>query len=154
MVLQVPVILARNSSVRDGKRLAESEVRAMMVFSLIFAGFGVSVENDVYSGGAPGVDTVSNWRLNTHWRALRGWSWTRCFYFWQKLVRKADPLPEPKDVPFSAQAVADGYWEVYHDDDCGQAFDWFGGTGCPKCGFRPDMQSIAARKIIRKTDSQ
>ena len=57
-----------------------------------------------------------------------------------------DNSPAYEDVPFSAQAVADGYWEVYHDDDCGQAFDWFGGAGCPKCGFRPDMQSIAARK--------
>jgi hypothetical protein len=47
---------------------------------------------------------------------------------------------------FCMANVDAGYWEVYHDDDCGQAFDWFGGAGCPKCGFRPDMQSIAARK--------
>lgn len=53
-----------------------------------------------------------------------------------------------EDYPeFNAQSVADGYWEVYHDDDCEEAFDWFGGAVCPKCGFRPDMQSIAARKI-------
>ena len=54
------------------------------------------------------------------------------------------------------QSVADGYWEVYHDDDCGQTIPWFGGDGkCPKCGFRPDMQSIAARptaKNVRKPD--
>lgn len=121
----------------------------MTVLSLIVAGFGISIEDGVYAGGAPGVDTVSWWRINLHWRRCGGWSHTRSFYFWEKLVRKADPKPEPKDVPFSAQAVADGYWEVYHDDDCGEAFDWFGGGICLKCGFRPDMQSIAARRVAR-----
>lgn len=58
---------------------------------------------------------------------------------------------KPETYPeFNSQAVADGYWEVYHDDDCGEAFDWFGGAVCPKCGFRPDMQSIAARKTENK----
>ena len=46
----------------------------------------------------------------------------------------------------NADSVDAGFWEVYHDDDCGEAFGWFDGKGCPKCGFRPDMQSIAARR--------
>lgn len=59
----------------------------------------------------------------------------------------SDPSsPKVAQPEFSAQAVADGFWEVYHDDDCGETFSWFEGGGCPKCGFRPDMQSIAARR--------
>lgn len=60
------------------------------------------------------------------------------------MTMSAEPtLPYPE---FNAQSVEDGFWEVFHDDDCGETFDWFGGGKCPKCGFRPDMQSIAARK--------
>jgi hypothetical protein len=57
------------------------------------------------------------------------------------------------DYPaFSAQSVADGYWEVYHEDNCDETFDWFGGGKCLKCGFRPDLQSIAARKTPARRD--
>lgn len=53
------------------------------------------------------------------------------------------------DVLFSAQAVADGYWELYHDDDCGVTLiDSPGHRNkiCPVCGFSPDMQSLGARR--------
>src|SRR5271167_4639712 len=40
-------------------------------------------------------------------------------------------------IPFSAQAVRDGYWEYFHDDDCGETLD----NGlCRKCGFVVDLQ--------------
>jgi len=55
--------------------------------------------------------------------------------------------PKPHDVPFSAQAVRDGYWEVFHDDDCGEVLvNGF----CPKCGFSPDLQSLGARRVEKK----
>ena len=44
---------------------------------------------------------------------------------------------------FSAQAVADGYWEIYHDDDCGELVV---DRVCTKCRFFVDLQSLAARK--------
>lgn len=53
-------------------------------------------------------------------------------------------------IPFNADTTAEGYWEVFHDDDCGVVFDWFGGGKCPACGFRPDMQSIGARRTSKE----
>lgn len=45
-------------------------------------------------------------------------------------------------VPFDMQAVHDGYWEIYHDDDCGElVID----RHCTKCGFFVDLQSLGAR---------
>lgn len=46
-------------------------------------------------------------------------------------------------VPFSAQAVEDGYWEVYHDDSCGVVLIY---GYCPACKFHPDLQSLGARR--------
>jgi hypothetical protein len=48
------------------------------------------------------------------------------------------------DYPeFSVQSVADGYWEIYHDDDCGELVV---DRHCVKCKFFVDMQSLGARK--------
>ena len=44
---------------------------------------------------------------------------------------------------FSAQAVADGYWEIYHDDDCGSVI--INGR-CLACNRGVDMQSLSARR--------
>lgn len=44
---------------------------------------------------------------------------------------------------FSAEAVATGYWEIYHDDDCGElVID----SHCVVCKFFVDLQSLGARK--------
>lgn len=48
-------------------------------------------------------------------------------------------------VPFSAQAVWDGYWEFYHDDDCGAVLDPDTKV-CSACRWRPDLQSMGARR--------
>ena len=50
----------------------------------------------------------------------------------------ADDYPE-----FSLQTIEEGWWEIYHDDDCGETLV---DGRCPKCGFVPDMQSLGARK--------
>lgn len=52
-----------------------------------------------------------------------------------------DPRP---DVPFSMEAVREGYWAIYHDDDCGAELTPDG--KCPRCNFVPDMQSLGARR--------
>jgi hypothetical protein len=60
-------------------------------------------------------------------------------------------MPSPSDsVPFSFQAVIDGYWEFYHDDDCGAVLDPDTKV-CSACGWRPDLQSMGARRV--KTDA-
>lgn len=51
-----------------------------------------------------------------------------------------------ENIPFSVQAVADGYWEVYHDDDCGGVITPYPGNLCLKCGMHPDFQSRGARR--------
>lgn len=51
-------------------------------------------------------------------------------------------------IPFSSQAVFDGYWEIYHDDGCGETALWSDGR-CPKCGFLPDLQSLGARRTAK-----
>lgn len=51
-------------------------------------------------------------------------------------------------IPFSAEAVDDGYWEIYHDDDCGVTLDAHG--KCPVCGFYPDLQSKGARRTNKE----
>jgi hypothetical protein len=52
------------------------------------------------------------------------------------------------DVPFSFQAVLDGHWEFYHDDDCGAVLDP-DTRRCSACGWAPDMQSQGARRVTR-----
>lgn len=52
-------------------------------------------------------------------------------------------MPDVK-VPFSHQAVLDGYWEYFHDDSCGVTM-WSNGY-CPVCQFHPDLQSLSARR--------
>jgi hypothetical protein len=59
-------------------------------------------------------------------------------------------MPLPSNVPFSFQAVIDGYWEFYHDDDCGAVLDPDTKI-CSACGWRPDLQSMGARRV--KTDA-
>jgi hypothetical protein len=54
-----------------------------------------------------------------------------------------------EEIPFSAQAVAAGYWEIFHDDDCGATLTPDG--LCPKCGFYPDLQSKGARRTQMKS---
>lgn len=52
-------------------------------------------------------------------------------------------------VPFSMEAVEAGYWELYHDDDCGETLIMVPGHRgyyCPKCHFCPDLQSKGARR--------
>lgn len=49
-------------------------------------------------------------------------------------------------IPFSAQSVADGHWEVYHDDDCGGVITPYPENLCLKCGMHPDFQSRGARR--------
>lgn len=57
----------------------------------------------------------------------------------RKLAAQAqDGLPD-----FSNQSVRDGYWEIYHDDSCGEILV---NDKCPKCGFSPDLQSRGARR--------
>lgn len=51
-------------------------------------------------------------------------------------------MPDVK-VPFSAQAVEDGYWEIYHDDDCGAVVI---DRRCTVCRFFVDLQSLGARR--------
>jgi hypothetical protein len=51
-------------------------------------------------------------------------------------------------VPFSHQAVLDGHWEFYHDDDCGAVLDPVT-KRCSACGWVPDMQSMGARRVKR-----
>jgi hypothetical protein len=46
---------------------------------------------------------------------------------------------------YSWQAVLDGFWEIYHDDSCGETLTLEG--LCPKCKFHPDMQSKGARRV-------
>jgi hypothetical protein len=55
--------------------------------------------------------------------------------------------PDPS-VPFSFDAVRAGHWEIYHDDDCGETLTLDG--LCPKCGFKPDLQSKGARRTIKE----
>jgi hypothetical protein len=50
---------------------------------------------------------------------------------------------------FSFQAVLDGDWEFYHDDDCGARLDPYSKI-CTACGWRPDLQSMGARRIEKK----
>jgi hypothetical protein len=57
---------------------------------------------------------------------------------------------QSNSVPFSFQAVLDGYWEFYHDDDCDAVLDPDSKI-CSACGWRPDFQSISARRV--KTDA-
>lgn len=59
-----------------------------------------------------------------------------------------DSYPE-----FSAQSVADGYWEVYHDDDCDGVITPYPENLCLKCGMHPDFQSRGARKTNKKEPS-
>lgn len=58
------------------------------------------------------------------------------------------------DVPFSAQSVDDGYWELFHDDDCGETLitspSGYLNSWCPKCKFSPDMQSLGARRTKKE----
>lgn len=54
------------------------------------------------------------------------------------------------DVPFSFQAVLDGHWEFYHDDDCGAILDPET-KRCSVCGWAPDLQSQGARRVKRGT---
>ncbi len=53
----------------------------------------------------------------------------------------------PYKVPFSAEAVHDGYWEIFHDDDCGVTMS--DGRVCPKCKFFVDLQSLGARPTAK-----
>ena len=46
---------------------------------------------------------------------------------------------------FSFDSVIDGYWEFYHDDDCDAVLDPYTKI-CSACGWRPDLQSMGARK--------
>lgn len=50
------------------------------------------------------------------------------------------------DVPFSYAAVIDGHWEFYHDDDCDAVLDPDTKI-CSACGWRPDLQSMGARRV-------
>ena len=52
-------------------------------------------------------------------------------------------------VQFSAEAVRDGYWEIFHDDDCGVTMDGPDGRICPKCKFFVDLQSLGARPTAK-----
>lgn len=56
------------------------------------------------------------------------------------------PESEPKYPEFSSESWADGYWEVYHDDDCGGVITPYPENLCLKCGMHPDFQSRGARK--------
>ena len=56
---------------------------------------------------------------------------------------------ETNQVPFSFQAVIDGYWEFYHDDDCGAVLDPDTKI-CFACGWRPDLQSMGARRTNKE----
>jgi hypothetical protein len=48
--------------------------------------------------------------------------------------------------PFSAENVAAGYWEFYHDDDCDGVLTPYPENLCFQCGMHPDFQSRGARK--------
>jgi hypothetical protein len=54
---------------------------------------------------------------------------------------------------FSAQAVFDGYWEIYHDDDCDGVITPYPENLCLKCGMHPDFQSRGARKTKMTTEN-
>lgn len=56
-------------------------------------------------------------------------------------------------VQFSAQAVEDGYWEIYHDDDCDGIIPIYTNV-CSKCGMHPDLQSRGARRTNKKKEKQ
>lgn len=59
-------------------------------------------------------------------------------------------IPEIKNIiPFSFDAVLDGYWEFYHDDDCGAVLDPYTKI-CSTCKWCPDMQSMGARRVTAK----
>jgi hypothetical protein len=52
-------------------------------------------------------------------------------------------------IPFTAQSWADGYWEVYHDDDCDGVITPYPENLCLKCGMHPDLQSRGARRTSK-----
>jgi hypothetical protein len=56
------------------------------------------------------------------------------------------------DIPFSAEAVAAGYWEIYHDDDCGGVITPYPENLCLLCGMHPDFQSRGARRVKKEQE--
>ena len=54
------------------------------------------------------------------------------------------------EVPWEAEnALSDGYWEVYHDDDCDGVITPYPENLCLKCGMHPDLQSRGARPTAK-----
>ena len=56
-------------------------------------------------------------------------------------------------IPFSVQAVEDGYWEIYHDDDCDGIIPVHTNV-CSKCGMHPDFQSRGARRTSKTKEKE
>jgi hypothetical protein len=73
---------------------------------------------------------------------------------WHALAEAApDSVGSPQKSEFSAQAAADGWWEIYHDDDCGGIITPYPENLCLRCGMHPDLQSRGARRTSKAPDS-
>lgn len=101
----------------------------------------------------PRSDVEENMRVAVKMMAKEGLDLRSAFPMWGEILmifvgeKKITDSPYP---PFSAENVAAGYWEIYHDDDCGGILTPYPENLCLKCGVHPDLQSRGARKTGKK----